>query len=67
MTDLALDRPRAEFGVLRSIMVAFGNVPGAVRAGHDYQRLDRLRDCELDALGLSRAELPARVLSRHLR
>jgi len=66
LTDIALDRPGADFAALRSVLIAFGNMSGAVRAGHDYDRLARLTDSELAELGLSRADLPEVVLRRHL-
>ena len=67
MSTLTETDALAALGVMTSLMTAFGNIAGASRAQHEYERLARLSDAELARRGLRREELAALVAERHLR
>lgn len=67
MSSLADDRPFPSFSLQSSILTAFGNVAAAQRAGHEFERLNRLSDSQLARRGLTREDLAHEVLKRHMR
>jgi hypothetical protein len=51
------------FGGLSGLAAAFG---AGLRAHHEFERLSRLSDSQLAALGLTRESLPRHIFARHL-
>lgn len=65
MASITDDRAAPSIGALTSILTAFGQIADAHRCAHEFERLSRLSDRELEEMGLGRDELPEYVFSRH--
>lgn len=66
MSSLAEAPEHSLFPALNSVLRALGTVAAAQRAGQDFERLNRLSDGQLAALGIARCDIGALVLARHM-